>query len=222
MSEPASASPSVALVFAGGDPIPGTVVAHLPEPDLVIAADSGLEHAQSLAHTVDLVVGDLDSVDPGALADAVARGASVERHPADKDATDLELALGAALARGVRHVTVVGGHGGRVDHFLANALLLASDAFEALDIDAWMGRAHVTVVRARAELYGAPGSLCTLLAIGGPARGITTQGLRYPLDDEILPPGSTRGVSNVLVGSIATVTVRAGTVLVVQPHGLEE
>jgi thiamine pyrophosphokinase len=221
MSEPASPSPGVALVFAGGDPVPTSVVARLPEPELVIAADSGLEHAQALGQAVDLVVGDLDSVDPAALAEAEALGASVERHPAEKDATDLELALGAALGRGARHVTVIGGHGGRVDHFLANALLLASDTFAALDIDAWIGRAHVTVVRAQAELQGAPGSLCTLLAVGGPARGVTTHGLRYPLEHDDLLPGSTRGVSNLLAGSIATVALRAGTVLVVQPHALE-
>jgi thiamine pyrophosphokinase len=109
-----------------------------------------------------------------------------------------------------------------MDHFLANALLLAADTFSALEIDAWMGHAHVTVVRTRAELHGTPGSLCTLLAVGGIAHGITTKGLRYPLADEDLVPGSTRGVSNVLVDSTGTVIVRRGTVLIVQPHALEE
>ncbi len=221
MSAPPSGAAS-ALVFAGGDQMPAEVVGRLRPADLVIAADSGLEHARALGHIVDLVVGDLDSVDPAALADAEARGASVERHPAGKDATDLELALDAALARGARRVTVVGGHGGRVDHFLANALLLTSDAFSDLDIDAWIGPSHATVVRARADLHGPSGSLCTLLAVGGPALGVTTQGLRFPLDDETLMPGSTRGVSNVLIDSTATVALRAGTLLTIQPHALEE
>ncbi|MSO79428.1 MAG: thiamine diphosphokinase [Acidimicrobiia bacterium] len=223
-SGPRASGPSikVALVFTGGDPVPDAVLAHLPNADVVIAADSGLEEAQSLGCAVDLVVGDFDSVDPSALADAEDHGASVERHPAAKDATDLELALIAALARGAQRVTVVGGHGGRLDHFLANALLLASDAFAALTIDAWMASAHVTVVRERTELRGTPGSLCTLIPVGGAARGITTEGLQYPLASEDLEPGSSRGVSNVLVGSTATVTLQHGVLLAVQPHALGE
>jgi thiamine pyrophosphokinase len=62
----------------------------------------------------------------------------------------------------------------------------------------------------------------TLLAIGGPARGIVTEGLRYPLRDEELAPGTTRGVSNELVGRSATVGLAAGTLLVVQPHALTD
>ena len=224
MSERGSGSRGIALVFAGGDPLPPHVVTRLPADALVIAADSGLSHARALGRHVDVVVGDLDSVDPAMLEAAEAAGAAVERHPEEKDATDLELALDAARARGARRITVVGGYGGRFDHFLANGLLLASPRFDDLDIDAWVGDAHVVVVRENAELHGTPGSLCTLLALGGVARGVTTKGLRYPLDDDVLLPGSTRGVSNVLIGPVATVSVRNGTLLAVQPHvlGTEE
>src|SRR4051794_1456651 len=87
------------LVFAGGDaPGPGGL-ARTAGADLVIAADSGLAHARALGVHVDLVIGDLDSVDPTDLDAAVADGAVVERHPAAKDATDLELALDPALDR---------------------------------------------------------------------------------------------------------------------------
>ncbi len=89
---------------------------------LVIGADSGVEHAAALGRHVDIAVGDFDSVSPAALAAAEAAGAEVLRHPPDKDATDLELALDLAVARGARRITVVGGHGGRFDHCLANAL----------------------------------------------------------------------------------------------------
>jgi thiamine pyrophosphokinase len=196
--------------------------AHLPDVPLIVAADSGLENALALGRHVHLVVGDLDSVDPAALADAEARGTEVERHPAEKDATDLEIAIDAARARGARHITVVGGHGGRLDHFLANAVLLASVRFTDVEIDAWIGSARIAVVRTRGEIRGATGSLCTLLPVGGEARGVTTDGLRYPLSNEVLAPGSTRGVSNVLLGTTATVSLRDGTLLVIQPDYLEE
>jgi thiamine pyrophosphokinase len=222
MNERGSAGRGLALVFAGGDRLLPAVAARLPADALVIAADSGLEHAVALGRHVDLVVGDLDSVDVVSLAAAEADGTGVERHPAEKDATDLELALDAARARGARHATVVGGSGGRLDHFLANALLLATPRFENLGIDAWIGRAHVTTVRERAELHGSAGTLCTLLAVGGLARGVTTKGLRYPLDDDVLLPGSTRGVSNEFASPVATVTVRAGVLLAIVPDALEE
>jgi thiamine pyrophosphokinase len=76
------------LVFAGGDPPPRSVLAEMASPDYVIAADSGLDHAVRLGVAVDLLVGDLDSVS----ADAIALAASVQRHPVDKDATDLAIA----------------------------------------------------------------------------------------------------------------------------------
>ncbi|MEX2267219.1 MAG: thiamine diphosphokinase [Acidimicrobiia bacterium] len=222
MSQPASGPATDALVFAGGDPPPEAVASLLADGAFVIAADSGLHHARALGRHVDLVVGDLDSVDPVALADAEAAGTDVERHPAQKGASDLELALEAAQARGARRITVVGGHGGRVDHFLANALLLASSRFADSEIDAWIGSALITVIRSRTELHGTAGSLCTLLAVGGVARGVTTSGLLYPLDDDELLPGSTRGVSNELTESTASVAIRAGALLAVQPHALED
>ena len=204
-----------ALVFAGGDPPDPTDV--LTGVEFVVAADSGLEHALALGVDVDVVVGDLDSVNPAALDVAVAKGAIVEVHPTDKDATDLELALDAALARGATNVRVLGAHGGRVDHYLANVLLLASPRFASARIDARLGDAHVTVVRDRATLVSAPGGLCSLLPLGGPAVGVTTYDLRYPLHRETLEPGSTRGVSNVFLAAEAAVSLEAGVLLAIVP-----
>lgn len=209
---------STALVFAGGDPLPPELAKRLPGPDaLVVAADSGLEHANALGRRVDLVVGDFDSADPNAVAAAEAAGTEVERHPVAKDQTDLELALSAARARGATRIVVVGGYGGRLDHFLANALALAVPAADGVAVEWVTGEALVTVVRSEADISGTPGDLLSLLAVGGPARGVRTKGLRYPLTGEDLAPGSTRGVSNELTEPVAHVSVEAGTVLAVQP-----
>jgi len=210
----------IALVFAGGDPVPAAVEARLPVEALVIGADSGIEHAHGLGRRIDIAVGDFDSVSVEALATAEAAGAQVIRYPVDKDATDLELALDVAAARGVERITVVGGHGGRFDHYLANALLLGSARFAGLEIDGWFGEAHVIVVRRQARLVGRAGSVVTLLATNGPARGVTTTGLRFPLHEAVLLPGSTLGVSNELVGAEAEVSVSGGTVLSIQPDAL--
>jgi thiamine pyrophosphokinase len=209
-----------AIVFAGSDPVSGALLDRLPNGAGVIAADSGLHVANTLGLYVDLLVGDLDSTDASLVDAAVARGTTVERHPAEKDATDLELALEAARARGAEHITVVGGAGGRLDHLLANMLLLASPRFADVEIDAWPGEAHVAVVqggRPPHGITGSSGSIVTLLPAGGDATGITTTGLQYPLGRETLPRGTSRGVSNVLVGEAASVVLEHGTLLAVQP-----
>jgi thiamine pyrophosphokinase len=196
---------------------PASFRAYVPEEAFVIAADSGLEHALALGCTVDLVVGDLDSASPAAVEQAVAAGATIERHPAEKDMTDFELALAAARARGASRVVVIGGVGGRLDHFLANALALVGRTAAGAEVEWVTGAGLVTVVHPRARLSGKPGDLCSLLAVGGPASGVRTTGLRYPLDGEDLFPGSTRGVSNEFVEPVAQVSVEDGILLAVQP-----
>jgi thiamine pyrophosphokinase len=207
-----------ALVFPGGDPVAASALEGLPPPDLVVAADSGVEHALALGCAVDLVVGDLDSADPGAVARAEAAGAVVERHPAEKDATDLELALDAAHARDVDRIIVVGGGGGRLDHFLANALVLASQKFASTRVEARISGADVVVIHSVAQLSGRVGDLCSLLPLGGPARSVRTEGLRYPLFGEDLLPGTTRGVSNEFAAPTARVVIDGGVLLAVHPH----
>jgi thiamine pyrophosphokinase len=211
-----------AIVLAGGDAVEPHLGTRLPDGAVVIAADSGLHQAEVLGLYVDYVVGDLDSAEPAAVERARAAGAVIERHPAEKDATDLELAFDVARDRGVQAITVVGGAGGRLDHFLANIAVLASVRFADLEIDGYVGAAYVAVLqggRPAHEITGPRGSLVTLLPIAGDASGITTSGLQYPLRGATLRPGTSRGVSNVLVAPTAGVALDRGTLLMIQPDG---
>ena len=222
---PTSTSPTTAVVLAGGVLVDEHLAAHdlparLPDDAVIIAADSGLEVATRLGLRVDLVVGDLDSADPAQLAAATDAGAQVRAHPAAKDATDLELALREARDTGASRVVMVGGYGGRTDHLLAGALLLGAEQFADVEVVAHLGPATLTVVRGSASLHGRPGEYVSLLALHGPARGIVTDGLLYPLEDEDLVPGSTRGVSNELARPTAHLALRAGVLLAVQPGEL--
>lgn len=204
-----------AIVCTGGDPVDPDVLPRLPADAIVIAADSGLRLATDLGLDVDVAVGDFDSVDPELLARAEASGTAVERHPEDKDATDLELALDAAHRRGATRIVVLGGFGGRLDHLLANVMLLSSPRFAGLELTLVPGDAHVAVVSDAASLPGGPGTIVSLLPIGGAARGVTTGGLRWPLVDEDLELGTTRGVSNVVERDGASVRLRAGSLLAI-------
>ncbi|MEZ5170690.1 MAG: thiamine diphosphokinase [Acidimicrobiia bacterium] len=190
----------------------------LPAHDLVIAADSGLHLAHELGLAVDVAVGDFDSASPAAVASAERTGVVVERHPADKDRTDLELALDAAVGRGATHLVVVGIDGGRPDHELANLLLLGSHKYRSVAIETLSPSARAVVVTGSATLPGTVGDLVSLLPLGGGARGVRTSGLEFALAGDNLEPGTTRGVSNIIESAPATVSVTGGTLLAVLPH----
>ena len=143
------------VIFAGGDPVPADVIEDLPASALVIAADSGLDLALDLGLKVDLVIGDSTRCRPQALASMP--GAAVERHPEDKDATDLELAMGAAHRADADRVVVVGGRGGRLDHTLANALLLTAPAHAGMEIEWLVAGARSVVIHSANRLHGSVG-----------------------------------------------------------------
>lgn len=218
-----SGKPSTVIVVAGGGPPAPGAARGLPADALVIAADSGVDHALALDLHVDLAVGDMDSVSPRGLAAAEAAGTKVERHPEAKDQTDLELALDLALAAGASRVVVLGDDGGRLDHLLAIALLLGDRRYSAASIEARLGPAHLAVLHggddATLTLHGRPGDVVTLLPLHGRAGGVTTEHLLYPLRDEDLPPATTRGVSNQLLTPTAHVHLRTGTLLALRPGG---
>jgi thiamine pyrophosphokinase len=210
-------SGEVVVVVSGGERPAQRGALAVPLGATVVAADKGLEHALALGLEVAVAVGDFDSASPEALAVAEAAGVRVERHAAEKDATDLELALDVASSMSPDRILVLAGDGGRLDHLVSSLLLLASDRYAHSQIDAFMGDARVHVLRGERELDGDPGELVTLLAVTGPAEGVATQGLVYPLRGETLEPGSSRGVSNVFAAMRARVTIERGVLLAVRP-----
>lgn len=216
MTEPESRAVTV-VVVAGGDPPTPEEIARLPADPVVVAADAGLDHALKAGLTVTVAVGDMDSVSPESLAAAEQSGTRIERHSADKDQTDLELALELA-ARLADRVTVIGAGGGRLDHLLGNLAVLASPRWSGVDIEAWLGDAQAVVVHSHRFLNVEPGSTVSLFALGGSAR-VTTTGLAWPLNDELLDPLTSRGVSNLATTPIPKVTVSEGVVVAIVPRG---
>ncbi len=240
-SRPATAPPGTAppdgdgaqshtdvLVIGGGASPPQALRALLRPADQVICADRGYAHALTLGLTPTVLIGDFDSLAPVDLEQARATGVSVEAHSPEKDATDLELALDRAVTghTGALRITVVATPdvGERIDHLLSQLALLAAPKYADAELLAWFGRACVQIVHPTrtVAIRGRAGELVTLLAIGGEAKGVSTAGLTYPLRDESLSPFSTRGVSNVLSGTAATISVAAGCLAIVRPHALED
>jgi thiamine pyrophosphokinase len=215
-----------AIVVAGGSTDP-TDARLLTDADLVVAADGGATWLDSLGRQPDLLVGDLDSADPALVANLERAGVPVERHPVDKDASDLELALLAARRRGATAITILGALGGaRFDHELANVLLLADPGPDVRDAEVEIRQGTTLVVALHGpgarRLAGQPGDLVSLLPVGGDAAGVMTTDLRYPLRDEPLALGRARGLSNVVAGPQPALSLRSGTLLIVESAGALE
>ncbi len=215
MPEPDSTAITV-VVVAGGDPPTPEEIARLPADAVVVAADAGLHHAQAAGLKVAVAVGDMDSVSPESLTTAEQSGTRIERHPPDKDQTDLELALDLATRLADR-IIVIGAGGGRLDHLFGNLAVLASPKWSGVDIEAWLNDAQAIVVHSQRILDVNPGTTISLFALGGTAR-VTTTGLAWPLNDEMLEPLTSRGVSNRATTSSPQLSVHEGVVLAVVPH----
>ena len=191
---------------------------YLSRAAAVIAADGGLRHLLSLGHRPDALIGDLDSLPPGVVAEEAAE--RVIRHPRDKNETDLELALLYAVEQYPGHeVLILGGFGGRLDHMLANILVLAHPRLLGRPIRFVNDRESAWLLAASTPdetiIHGAPGDIVSLLPLGGPAHVLATTGLRWPLRNETLSFGPARGVSNEMTAPVARVRLGAGVVLCV-------
>jgi thiamine pyrophosphokinase len=192
--------------------------ARLAGADLVIAADGGADWLATVGVPPHRVVGDLDSASADALQRLADAEVPVEQHPTDKDASDLELSLTAAVAAGADEVVVLGGLGGTLDHLAANLLLLGSDVAAGRATSLVHDRTTARMLAGPAHLeLGAPvGSRVSLLAVGVAADGVTTRGLRWPLEDARLAPGSSRGLANVVLKAPSAITITGGQLLVIE------
>jgi thiamine pyrophosphokinase len=194
--------------------------------DLIIAVDGGTEVALELGLRPAVVVGDLDSLPPQLRATLQESGVQFVVHPPDKDETDTELAILYALEAGASELVLLGAVGDRLDHTLANILLLTMPELERIPTTLIDGDTQLWVLHGgtELELRGEEGDIVTLLPLGRDATGVTTTGLEWALDHATLRPGPARGVSNLMISSSARVQLADGLLLVthVACEGQEE
>jgi thiamine pyrophosphokinase len=183
--------------------------------DIIIAADGGTRHALDLDLTPSVIIGDLDSLPEADRRKLEEKGVQFIEHPAEKDQTDLELALDYAIRQNFHEIVLIGALGGRLDQTLGNLARLTGLKFAGLDVRADDGVEEAWFVRDSCQVSGQPGDLVSLIPWGRKTTGVTTSGLRWPLHGEILYPDKTRGISNELKGETATVSIHSGLLLVV-------
>jgi thiamine pyrophosphokinase len=196
--------------------IPPPIVNEINPSDLIIAADGGTLHCKSLSITPHVIIGDFDSLNPEDVTEYQQTGVEIIQYPTHKDETDLELALQLALKHKVSQVFIIGALGDRWDMTIANVMLAAHPDFSQLAIRLLDGSQELVILRGEGQfdIEGIPGSLISLLPIAEDVHGVTTYGLEYPLNNETLYFGTSRGVSNVFLHSHAKVVIREGILLI--------
>lgn len=207
-----------AVIFVNGEVDNYQILARwLREDDFRIAADGGARHLEALDLAPHVIVGDMDSIDEPLLTRLQLRGASIEEHPAAKDATDLELAIARAVRDGAAEILLLGAVGGRLDQTLANLLILARQA-GSVPVAIAEGDQLARVLRGpqTLNLTGPAGAYVSAVPLSEEVTGVTYRGLEYPLHNATLSLGSTRGVSNTLASSPAQITIETGILLVTQ------
>ena len=213
-----------ALILAGGDqPDPALLDAHWPrwrEVSLVVAADGGARHAAPLGLPLHQVVGDFDSLSAADADELEAAGVTIARFPTNKDATDTELALLAALDAGATEIALLCTWGGRSDHAVGTLALLAHPRCGAAAVVILDEQTRTQLLRSGAAitLRGSAGRIISITPWGGDAT-VSATGVRWTLDSALLVAGSTRGISNVATATESIITVHDGAVLVSEGGG---
>jgi thiamine pyrophosphokinase len=203
-------------VVVGAAPEPGQdsfYAALLMQARLVIAADAAAEWCIGLGVKPEVAIGDFDSAEPGATQRLAAAGVEVLERPADKNETDLELAVDLARIRSSDPIVVTAAFTRRLDHTLAAlGTLLRAGLGASVREPGW--GAVVVSPRHPVTLDLVAGTLVSILAVGD-ASGVTLSGTRWLLASEDLCGLSGRGVSNTALGGVVGVAVEVGTLLVI-------
>ncbi len=186
--------------------------------DLVLGADGGARYADTLNVTLDAIIGDLDSF--SALEQPGIGNTELVSYPAEKNETDLELALLYVEQQGADQIVMVGAMGGRMDMTIANILLITQASLSSCRIEVWHGEQTGWFIKPPGEdISGHPGDTLSLIPLGGDASGITTKGLKYSLKDEKLIFGPARGISNLLEKPPAHIKLAEGLLLAIHTPG---
>ncbi|WDP89423.1 MAG: thiamine diphosphokinase [Desulfobacter sp.] len=203
------------IIAASGQLTPTREIrAQFSDADLIIAADGGASHLHRMKITPDIIIGDLDSISSDTLDFFSSARVPINTYPSKKDQTDTELCIEYAATKGCTQIVFLGVTGHRLDHTIANVLLLRRTA--DLGIDARIMDAHneIYLVVSDLTLKGVPGDLLSVIPVSERVTGLTLEGLEYPLKNKTLEMGTALGVSNCFTGTRAHISIASGVLLV--------
>ncbi len=208
------------IIFANGNlPKPEKARALIRPDDFILCADGGTRHAITLGLVPTVVIGDLDSVTEEERRKMKELGVEMIQHPADKNETDLELAINHALTLKPDQILILAALGGRMDQTLANIALLSDPRLSTFDIRLTDGVEELFFCRDQARVEGRSGDIVSLIPWQGEVTGVFTENLRWHLHYETLYPEKTRGISNEMTADVATVSITSGLLLITHITG---
>lgn len=188
--------------------------------DYIICADGGARHAGNMGLKPDLIMGDFDTLTEIELMQFSAMGSEIMPYPREKDFTDTHIALLEGIKRGFKEIIILAALGGRLDHALANVMLLALPEAEEIDIRIIDEHQELSLIRQKKVFSGKPGDSLSLLPLSEYVKGIDTKGLYYPLVMGDMRMGVPIGISNYFTGETAEVEVVEGLLLAVRVKGV--
>jgi len=183
---------------------------------LIICCDGGARHFQYLGIKPDVIIGDMDSIDSVSLTSYSNQKIKIIKHSANKDFTDTELALDYALNLKPEAIFIWGALGGRIDHTLANVFLLDKGQEKGIRTYLIDEYGEAFVLDKEVALINETGKTVSLLALSPEVTGITLTGFLYPLKEETLIIGESRGISNIITDARASISARQGKLLVIR------
>jgi len=185
------------------------------DPCRIICADVGARHCLEIDVSPEVIIGDLDSLNPAMAESLALRGTRISGYPPEKDETDTQLALQYALSLEPEEIRIFGALGGRIDHTLANMsiLKLALDqGVPARLVDEW---SEIMLTRDRCVLEGEEGQTVSLFPFTSAVTGITLEGFAYPLENDAMEIGRPYGISNILTEKQGVISLSDGILLVI-------
>ena len=172
----------------------------------IIAVDGGLRYCKTMGIRPTLIVGDFDSAPKELLDEYSVPKIALKT---EKDETDLEVAIQHEINLEATSITIFGGWGGRIDHSLTNALLL--NRFPG-QVQIETEQEIVFAISNPTKIKCKIGQTLSLLPICGPVLGITTQGLKWELQNGTLGPDFI-GISNVCLKPEIHIEIEEGILL---------
>lgn len=205
-----------ALIIGSGVDIKKEIINTLSY-EYVICVDGGLDKAEKLEISPNVIIGDFDSVKKNTLEYYKKSGLLIEEFPPEKDYTDMDLAVEYAVNKGFSEIVLLGASGTRLDHTLANIMLIEKFYKKNIKIKLIDNNNIVQTISDNDKLCieKKEGCFLSIIPLSDEITGITLKGFKFPLNDVTVKRGETRCISNEVEDTYGEIEIKTGSCVVI-------
>ena len=205
------------VIIANGDlEYTDDIINIIKDAQLIISADGGARHLRALNIMPHVMIGDFDSILPADKLFFKEKKVKTLTFSSKKDHTDSEICISWALDNKATDITLLGVTGTRMDHTLANIFLLKKLAEQNIPARIINKNNEIHIITDFIEIKGEPKDFLSIIPVTQKVTGITFTGLKYPLVNAEIEMGASIGVSNTFKGTLATVSIKKGILIVIK------